>query len=55
MLRNYCMSLRVNEVSEVIKMKGLLRQCLVMTVLVLSVICTLFIKRTTMVLDNELV
>jgi len=39
MLRNYRMSLRVNEVSEVIKKKGLLRLCLAMTVPDLSLIC----------------
>ena len=39
MLRNYRISLRVNEVSEAIKQKGLLRLCLAMTVPYLSLIC----------------
>jgi len=39
MLRIYRMSLRVNEVSEVVKKKRLLRLCLVMTVPDLSLIC----------------
>ena len=39
MLRNYRTSLRVNEVSEAIKKKGLLRLYLAMTVPDLSLIC----------------